>query len=72
MDVPEVEVRLEAVGVETDRPLVEGLGFDHLVARVVNVGQVDDRRHQIGIDHERLPVRRGRSLHVPIFAVVEA
>ena len=71
MDVAEVEVGLEAVRLQPDRALVERLRLDHLVARVVDVGEVDDSRHEIGVDDERLPVRRGRLLHVPLVAIVE-
>ena len=61
MDVAEVEVRLEAVRVEADRALVERLRLDQLVARVVDVGEVDDRRHQVGID----PAPGGRPRRPP-------
>ena len=71
MNVPQVEVRLEALRLEADRPLVERLGLDHLVARVVEVGEVDDRRDEVRIDHQGSPVRRRGSLHRPFVPVVE-
>ena len=46
--------------------------FDHLVSRVVDVGEIDDRRHEIGIDDERLPIRCSRPLHVSLLAIVQA
>ena len=72
MDVAEVEVGLEAVRIQADGTLVERLRLDHLVARVVDVREIDDRRHEIGIDDERLPVRRGRPLHIAVLAIVQA
>ncbi len=72
MNVAEIEVGLEAVRIEADRPLVKSLRFDHLVARVVDVGEIDDRRHEIGIDDERLPIRCSRPLHVSLLAIVQA
>ena len=71
MDVAEIEVRLEALGVEPDRALVERLGLDQLVARVVDVREVDDRGHQVRIDHERLAIRRGGFRHPMIVPIVE-
>ena len=71
VDVAEVEVRLEAVLVEADRALVERLRLDQLVLRVVNVGQVDDGRHELRIDHQRPPIGRRRVPHLPLVAVVQ-
>ena len=70
--LPEVEVRLEALRLEPDRALVERLGLDHLVARVVQVGEVDDPGDEIGIDHQRPPIGRRRLLHRPLVAIVQA
>ena len=55
-DVAKVEVRLEHVGVERDRALVQCLGFRDLVARVVDVGEVDQRGHEVRIQLQRAPV----------------
>ena len=54
-------MRLEEIGIEADRALVERLRFGELVLAVVNVGEVDQRGHKVRIDLERLPipVRRG-------------
>ena len=64
-------MRLEAFGIETDGAFVERLGFDHLVAGVVDVGQVDDRRHQVGVDHQRLAIGGRRLLHLPAIPIIE-
>ena len=50
LDVSEVEVCFETLGVEADRSFVECLRLDELVARVADVGQVDNRGDQIRID----------------------
>jgi hypothetical protein len=71
VDVPEIEVRFEAVRIEADRALVERLRLDELVARVVDVRQVHDRGDQLRIDDERLPVRRRSLLHVLRLPVVQ-
>src|SRR5262249_32441865 len=65
VDVPEVEVRLEEVGLESDCPLVERLCLDQLVAAVVDVGQIDQRRNQIGIELERPAIVRRRVVARP-------
>ena len=71
VDVAEIEVRLEEVGLETDRALVERLGLDQLVVAVMDVRQVDERRDQVRIELERLAIGGGR-LFLPIRpAVVE-
>ena len=62
--LPEVEVRLEHVGLEHDRALVERLRLGDLVARVVDVGEVDQRRHQVRIDLQRPAVGGGRLLEI--------
>ena len=71
VDVAEVEVRLEEAVVEPDRPLVERLRLGQLVPRVAEVGQVDDRRHQVGLVVQRAPVGRGGFLLTLGRAVVE-
>ena len=58
MDVAEVEVGLEALGVDPNRLLVERLGLDQLVALVVDVRQVDERRHELRVEQHGPPVGR--------------
>ena len=55
-DVSKVEVRLEAIRLEADRPLVERLRLDQVIMRVVDVREIDDGGHEIGIDDQRLPI----------------
>ena len=50
-------MRLEEIGLEADRPFVQRLRLDQLVAAVVDVGEVDERGDQYGIVLERLAVR---------------
>ena len=69
--LPEIEVRLEEIGLEADGALVERLRFDELVPAVVDVRQVDQRRDEIRIEFERLPVRGGGLLELGLVAVVE-
>ena len=69
--LPEVEVRLEHLGLERDGALVERLRLGDLVARVVDVGEIDQRRHEIRIDLERAPVGRGSPLEILRIPVVE-
>ena len=45
--LPEVEVRLEDLRLERDGALVECLRLGDLVARVVDVGEIDQRRHEV-------------------------
>ena len=71
MNVPEVEVRLETLRIEEDRPFVERLGLDQLVARIVDVGKVHDRRNEIRIDDQRLAVGGCRLLHLAAVAIVQ-
>ena len=65
MDVAEIEVRLEVGRIEQNRPLVERLRLGQLVARVADVGEVDDRRDQFGIVLERAAVGL-RRLFLPL------
>jgi hypothetical protein len=71
MDVAEIEVRLEAVRLERDGALVEGLGFNQLVASVMNIREIHERGHEVWIDDQRLPVRRRRLLDFPLVTIVK-
>ena len=71
VDVAEVEVRLEEIGLEADRALVERLRFGELVAAVVDVREVDQRGDEIRIELERLAIRRRRLLLRRLVAIVE-
>ena len=71
VDVAEVEVPLEDVGIEADGALVERQRLDQLVVGVVDVGEVDERGHQRGVDLERPAVRQRRPSLVGRAAVVE-
>ena len=71
MDVPEVEVRLEEVRLERNRPFVERLRLDHLVVGVVDVGEIDERRHQLRVALERLAVERRRLIERRVVPIVE-
>ena len=64
-------MRLEDVGLEHDRTLVEGLRFGNLVPRVVDVGQVDERRHEVGIDLQRAAIRGKRLVEMSRVAIVD-
>src|SRR5262249_41375447 len=46
-DVSQVEVAFEDIWFERDRSLVQRLRLGDLVSRIVDVREVDDRRHQI-------------------------
>jgi glucokinase len=52
-DVPQIEMRLEHVRFECDRAFVKRLGFGQFVSRVVDVREIDQSRHQVGIDGKR-------------------
>ena len=71
VDVAEVEVGLEEAVVETERAFVERLRFRQLVARVADVGEVDDRGHQVRVVVQRLAVGARRFLLPVGCAVVE-
>ncbi len=51
--VAEVEVRVEDVGIQPNRTFVQRLRLGNLVTCVVNVGEVDERRHHIRGQVER-------------------
>ncbi len=53
-------MRLEEAVVETDSPLVERLRLGQFVAGVADVGQVDERRHQVGLVVQGAPVGASR------------
>ncbi len=46
LHVAQIEAALVGVRFETDRPLVERHGLDQMAAPVVEVGQIDERRHE--------------------------
>ena len=71
VDVAEIEMRFEEVGLETDGALVQRLRFRELVAAVMNVRQVDERRRQRRIDFERPPINSGRFVDGRGVAVVK-
>src|SRR5690349_21042435 len=50
VDVPEIEMGLEEVGLEADGSLVQRLRLGKLVATIVNVGEIDERRNQGGLE----------------------
>ena len=55
-NISEVEVGLEHVWIERDPALVERLRLRDLVARVVNVRQIDQSGNEIGINLKRQAV----------------
>ena len=71
MDVAEVEVGLEAIGVQADRLLVERLGLDQLVALVVDVRQVHDGGHELRIEQRAPGGRPPPPLEIARRAIVE-
>ena len=71
MDVAEVEVRLEVGRIERDGALVKGLRLGQLVARIADVGEVDQRRDQIRIFLERAAVGLDRFLDALRRPIVE-
>ena len=60
--LPRLKCASKYVRIEQDRALVEGLRLGQLVARVADVGEVDERRHQIRIVFERAAVGLRRLL----------
>ena len=64
-------MRLEEIGLEADRALVQRLRLGELVAAVVDVREVDQRRHEIRIELERLPIGGRRLLELRLVAIVE-
>ena len=71
-DVAQVEVRLEHIGLEGDCAFVERLRLGNLVARVVNVRQVDDRGNEVRVNFERTPVCPGSIVELAGVPAVEA
>ena len=71
IDVAEIEVRFEEVGLEADRALVQRLRFGELVAAVVDVREVDERRDEIGIELERLSIGGRRLFERRFVAIVQ-
>src|SRR5207249_3666882 len=71
IDVPEVEVRLEEIGLERDRALVERLRLHELVAAVVNVREIDERGYEMRIQRQRLAIRHRSFLPRGFTALVE-
>ena len=69
MDVAQVEVRLEEAVVEPDGALVERLRLGQVVAGVADIGQVDERRHQVGLVVQGPPIS-ARRLQLPLGAAV--
>src|SRR5262245_28369290 len=61
---------LEEVGLEADRALVERLRLDQLVAAVVNVRQIDERRAEIRIELQRLSICRRRFRELGLVGIV--
>jgi hypothetical protein len=62
VDVAEVEVRLEEVVIETQGAFIERLRLGQFVARIADVGEVDDRGDQVRIVVQRLAVGARRFL----------
>src|SRR5262245_26875559 len=56
VDVAQVKMRLEEIGLQTDRALVKRLSLRQLIAAVVNVGEVDERSNQVRVQLERLAI----------------
>src|SRR5207253_2361390 len=71
VDVTQVEMRFEEVGLEANRTLVEGLRFDELVMSVMNVRQVDQRRDKIRIELQSLSIGGRGSVALGLVAVVQ-
>ena len=70
-DVPEIEMRLEHTRFKRDRALVERLGFGHLISRVMDVGEIDERGHEIRIDFQRSPIGVERIIEMIGVAIVQ-
>ena len=70
-DVPQIEMRLEHTRFERDRALVERLGFGQLVSRVMDVGKIDERGHEIWIHFQRSAIGVERIIEMIGVAVVQ-
>ena len=69
--LPRLKCASKKSGLQADRALVERLRFRQFVAAVVDVGEVDEGRHEIRIVLERLAVRRRSLLARRVVAVIE-
>jgi hypothetical protein len=56
IDVAQIEMRFEEIGLQADRALVQRLGLGQLVATVVDIRKIDERRHEIRIQFQRLAI----------------
>ena len=71
VDVAQIEMCFEEVRLEADRAFVERLRLHELVAAVVDVRQIDERRDETWIVLQRLSIG-GCRVVLPVFvAVVE-
>lgn len=62
---------LEHVGLERDRALVQRLRLGNLISRVMDIGEVDQGRHEVRINLQRTSICGCGLLHVGRIAIVE-